>query len=72
MLFVFFFDSFWYDNIKNKLFNVILNNIFVINIDERCVKFYSFKYEVVELDIFCSKGNCICIEGMYNRFLIKN
>lgn len=30
--------------------------------DERCVKFYSLKYEVAELDIFCSKGNCTCIE----------
>ncbi|XP_063409247.1 venom factor-like [Mytilus trossulus] len=31
--------------------------------DERCVKFYSLQYEVAELDVFCSKENCHCVEG---------
>nr|XP_022345651.1 complement C3-like [Crassostrea virginica] len=30
--------------------------------DERCMKFYSLKYEEAALDIFCSKGNCTCVE----------
>ncbi|XP_056012206.1 complement C3-like isoform X2 [Ostrea edulis] len=30
--------------------------------DERCVKFYSLKYEVADLDVFCIRGNCTCIE----------
>lgn len=31
--------------------------------DERCVKFYSLQYDVAELDVFCSKENCHCVEG---------
>ncbi|XP_062614828.1 complement C3-like [Saccostrea cucullata] len=30
--------------------------------EERCMKFYSLIYEVADLDIFCSRGNCTCIE----------
>lgn len=34
--------------------------------DERCVKFYSLKYDIANLDIFCStskRENCHCVEG---------
>lgn len=37
--------------------------------DERCVKFYSLQYDVAELDVFCSKENCHCVEGNLVRFL---
>ena len=30
---------------------------------ERCVKFYSLKYDIADLDIFCSKSDCHCVEG---------
>lgn len=31
--------------------------------DERCVKFYSLQYDVADLDVFCSKEECHCVEG---------
>nr|QVN30053.1 complement component 3 [Pinctada fucata] len=31
--------------------------------DERCVKFYSLKYDVADLDIFCSRSECHCVDG---------